>query len=100
MYTADNALRVWDMEEFDPNTHDDFWKTINALPLGSVIATGFIEDGLVFFEKIEDDWKIVQVDNDNVVDDEFFAIGSLTGGDSAMIDAGGDIEVAYIVKGA
>lgn len=95
-YDTQNPSRAWDFLVYDEELFIDFWRTINALPVGSVIATGFLDDGLVYFEKIEGDWRIVQVDNPNVAD--VFEVGSTVEGESAVIDAGGDIEVAYVVK--
>jgi len=97
-YDAESPVRHWDMEVYDEDKLADFWRTVNALPVGSVIATGFLDDGLVYFEKTAGDWVVVQVDNPNVED--VFDVGSYVAGDAAVIDAGGDIEVAYVVREA
>ena len=95
-FNTETPVQSWDMEPYSEDKFLDFWRTIDALPVGSVIATGFVDDGLVYFERTADDWRIVQVDNPNVED--VFAVGSTTEGDSAVIDAGGDIELAYVIR--
>jgi len=99
MYSAEQPVKTWDFEEYDEAELGNFWDAVNALPEGSVIATGFLDDGLVYFEKTnaaDGEWTVVQVDNPNVED--AFPIGSTDEGDRAVIDAGGDIEVAYVIK--
>jgi len=98
-FNANDPVRAWDMEEYDEDKHMEMWAVFNALPLGSVVATGFIDDGLVYFEKVpplDGLWIIAQVDNPNVED--VFEVESSIEGDSACIDAGGDIERAYVIR--
>lgn len=95
MYDTSNPVRSWNMETYDASKFTEFWHTINVLPVGSVIATGFIDDGLVYFEKTNEGWAIAQVDNPNVED--VYVVGIVVS-ESAEIDAGGDIELAYVIR--
>jgi hypothetical protein len=86
------------LEDGLPWDDDSFWDRLDALPVGSLIATGFVDDGLVFFRKwsltAPSPWEIVQVDNPNVAD--VFSVGEHVGGN--VVDAHLEIEVAYIVQ--
>jgi hypothetical protein len=98
---SDTAVRNWDMADYDERDHQEFWESINALPLHSIVATGFLPDngGLIYWEKTSTtdfEWTVVQVDDPNTED--MFPVGSTTEGDPACIDAGGNIEVAYVVR--
>jgi hypothetical protein len=95
-FTAENPVQTWDLETYDEDKFDDMWRVFNDLPVGSVVATGFLDDGLVYFEREGDEWVVVQVDNPNVED--MLPVGSTTEGDRAVIDGGGDIEVAHVIR--
>jgi hypothetical protein len=95
MYDTRHPIKSWNLEEYDRAKFDDMWQVFNGLPTGSVIATGFVDDGLVYFERVEFDWQVVQVDNPNVED--AFPVGYVVQ-ESAEVDAGGDIERAYVVR--
>lgn len=98
MLNAENPVRTWDMEEYDPAKFESMWTAFNALPLHSVVATGFQDDGLVYWEKTSTTdfrYTVLQADHPGVAD--VFVVGMTT--DSPVdLDAGGDIEVAHVIR--
>ena len=104
-YTAENPLKTWDFQaSLDAGTfseyHSDFWRTINALPVGSIIANGYADEGLVYFEKHAEgfSWEVVQCDNEAIDDEDWAQPGYIETSDPAVIDAGGDIDFAYLLR--
>jgi hypothetical protein len=113
VYSIEDAVQTFDFtEDFDSDRYSAMWAAWNALPVGGVIATSHPgegdEVGTIYFEKDSDTafaWRVVQVDQ-NLLDacagdevmEEISTVGYVERSDSAVIDAGGDLSVGYVIK--
>jgi len=99
---VDKVWKTWILDEAGddfPGQYGQVWDTFNSLPEGSLVATGFVDTGLVYFRKVAADrlaWRVVRVDIPDVAD--ILEVGYVETSDPAVLDAGGDIERAYVVR--